>query len=292
LQVRGLIARRRSGLLDRLSAVRRWDLAQERGTGRVGSGENSTVGWAAQHTQRLGRDHNCFHGDGDGGGPAVRGVRVSLDPGGDRLSRAACGMGAVEGRAQAGLRGAPRSWQMVPAVRGGRCRERQGRRRHRGGRNRSRPPSTSHTHTRRFIQRGSMTMRAFASSATPRTGCSAGAGWPEHGRRSPHRPDRRLRTSAAGWSGRGGWRWRLRWGRRPLHWASYPVRIECGCLCRISSEPPSRGINFGNALDAVDSRTGWLRPGARSSLSVGHRLTPVVYASSGRTGVRALVPAY
>jgi len=44
LQVRGLIAGRRSGFLDRLSAVRPWDLAQERGTGRVGSGENSTVG--------------------------------------------------------------------------------------------------------------------------------------------------------------------------------------------------------------------------------------------------------
>jgi hypothetical protein len=94
--------------------------------GGIGSEQHSRLGFAAHPAS--GRDHNCFHGDGDGGGPAVRGVRVSRDLGGDRRSRAgACGMGAVEGRAQAGLRGAPRSWQMVPAVRGGCCRERQGR---------------------------------------------------------------------------------------------------------------------------------------------------------------------
>ena len=88
LQVRGLIAGERSGLSDRLSAVRPWDLAPERGTGRAGSGENSTAGRASRRTQRLGRDHNCFHGDGDGNGAAGRGARVCRDPGGDRRSRA------------------------------------------------------------------------------------------------------------------------------------------------------------------------------------------------------------
>jgi hypothetical protein len=100
----------------------------------VGSGGIGAVCWSPPGgAQRLGQDHNDLHGGGDGGGPAVRGVRVSCDPGGTRCSRVgACGVGAVVGRAQAGLREVPRLWQMVPAVRGGRCRERLGRRRYRG----------------------------------------------------------------------------------------------------------------------------------------------------------------
>jgi hypothetical protein len=49
----------------------------------------------------------------------------------------------------------------------------------------------------------------------------------------PPRTGRRLirswERSATGWSGRGGWRWRLRWGRRPLEWASYSARIVRRC---------------------------------------------------------------
>ena len=50
--------------------------------------------------------------------------------------------------------------------------------------------------------------------------------------RSPRMGRRLIRSwgrSATGWSGRGGRSWRLRWGRRPLSWATYWARIVRRC---------------------------------------------------------------
>jgi len=45
VQVRGLIARRRSGLLDLLSAARPWDLGALPGRGRTRPAANVILGW-------------------------------------------------------------------------------------------------------------------------------------------------------------------------------------------------------------------------------------------------------
>jgi hypothetical protein len=67
------------GPLGCLLAVRWQDGTPERGTRRVGSEENGTVGWTCRGAQRLG-DHNCSHGNGDGGDPAVRGDQQPAEP--------------------------------------------------------------------------------------------------------------------------------------------------------------------------------------------------------------------